>query len=270
MSQKTTELNEKLQSCVNKLLEAGQDARESERESRFRETINTLKKIFPGVHGRIVDLVRPSSSRYDLAVMTILGRHIDSIVVDTEKTAIECVQYLRNQRAGLATFLPLDTLQNLTVNDKYRSFAQGARLAIDCVQFDATLEKAIHNVCGSALICDSMDIAKHVCYERDQEVKAVTLDGTVIHRSGLITGGQSTHKSSRRWDNETIEGVYSSMSTSLSAEHYIALKKKKASLMSELKELEHSSPNSTHKDEHVTHEIHRLETALVLIQDELV
>lgn len=80
-------------------------------------------------------------------------------------------QYMRNQRAGQATFIPLDTIQVKPINDKYRAFAKGARLAVDVIQFDAAVERAMHHACGNALVCDTMDVAKYVCWERGQEVK---------------------------------------------------------------------------------------------------
>ena len=80
---------------------------------------------------------------------------------------------MRAQRAGQATFIPLDTIQVKPINDKFRSFAKGARLAVELIQFDASVERAMHHACGNALICDNMDIARHVCYEKGQEVKGM-------------------------------------------------------------------------------------------------
>ena len=82
-------------------------------------------------------------------------------------------QYMRNQRAGQATFIPLDTIQAKPINDKFRSFAKGARLAVDVIQFDPSLERAIHHACGNALVCDTIDIARHVCFDKGQEVKGM-------------------------------------------------------------------------------------------------
>lgn len=105
----------------------------------------------------------------------VLGRNIDAIVVDEEKTAIDCIEYMRNQRAGQATFIPLDTIQVKPVNDKFRSFAKGARLAVDVVQHEAAIERAIHHACGNALVCDNMEVARYVCYEKGQEVKGMSV-----------------------------------------------------------------------------------------------
>ena len=113
--------------------------------------------------------------------------------MDEEKTAIECIEvgsvclrifisthpiskYLRTQRAGQATFLPLDTISVKPVNDKFRSFAKGARLAVDVIQYEPAVERAMHHVCGNALVCDTMDVAKYVCWEKGQEVKGTWKD----------------------------------------------------------------------------------------------
>lgn len=80
---------------------------------------------------------------------------------------------MRVQRAGQATFIPLETIQAKAVNDKYRSYARGARLAIDVITYDASVERAMQHACGNALVCDSMEIAKHVCYDKGQEVKGM-------------------------------------------------------------------------------------------------
>ena len=91
--------------------------------------------------------------------------------VDMRIEITRTIQYMRNQRAGQATFIPLDTIQVKSVNDKYRSFARGARLAVDVIQFEPAVERAIHYACGNALVCDTMDVARYVCYEKGQEIK---------------------------------------------------------------------------------------------------
>ena len=122
----------------------------------------------------------------------ILGRNMDAIVVDEEKTAIDCIevrdlyslrhqtkrgctQYMRNQRAGHATFIPLDSIQVKPINDKYRSFAKGARLAVDVIQYEPAVERAIQHACGNALVCDTMDVARYVVFDKGQEVKGTNL-----------------------------------------------------------------------------------------------
>lgn len=170
ISMKETEVNERLQDTFNKLIQAGADKRENEREAKLKETLSSLRRLFPGVHGRVVDLCRPTATKYATAVMTVLGRNIDSIVVDTERIAIQCIEYMRNQRAGQATFIPLDTIQNKPVPAKLRDF-KGAKLAIDCIEFRPDVERAMQHACGTSLICETMVVARQICYEKNVEVK---------------------------------------------------------------------------------------------------
>ncbi|PCH34989.1 cohesin complex subunit psm1 [Wolfiporia cocos MD-104 SS10] len=246
------EINEKLVDVHNKLLQAGVDQKESEREAKMKETLANLQRIFPGVRGRVVDLCKPTQRKYETAVSVVLGRNIDAVVVDEEKTAIDCIEYMRNQRAGQATFLPLDTLQVKPINDKFRSFARGARLAVDVIQYEPAVERAIHHACGNALVCDTMEVARFVCYEKHQEVKAVTLEGTIIHKSGLITGGRSSHGNSRHWEEKDVQGLH----------------RVRDNLLAELRQLQKSKPRGN-ADENLTAEITRLENELQVAKDDL-
>ncbi|KAL8278439.1 hypothetical protein RQP46_009129 [Phenoliferia psychrophenolica] len=253
-AQTEAELNEKLYECINQLQQAGADKQESDRDAKFKDTLANLKRTFPNaVKGRVIDLCKPTAQKYGLAVTTILGRNIDSVVVDSEKTAIACIEYLRVQRAGQATFIPLETIQAKPVNDKFRSFARGARLAIDVITYDASVEKAMQHACGNALVCDTMEIARHVCYDKGQEIKAVTLDGTIIHRSGLITGGNSTRAGSgRQFEEREVEG----------------LRRREAELQAKLQEIHKNKPRAN-AEEKLVSEVTRLTTELTIAKDDL-
>lgn len=252
ISRLETETNEKLADVYQRLLQAGVDRNESEREAKLKETLASLQRIFPGVRGRVVDLCKPTQRKYETAVSVILGRNIDAVVVDEEKTAIECIDYMRTQRAGQATFLPLDTISTKPINDKFRSFARGARLAVDVIQYEPAVERAMLHACGNALVCDTMDVARYVCWERGQEVKAVTLEGTVIHKSGLMTGGRSTHGGGKKWEEKDVQG----------------LTRLRDSLVAQLQELNRSKPRGK-ADENVIAEITRLESAIAVVRDDL-
>ncbi|ORY92961.1 condensin complex subunit SMC1 [Leucosporidium creatinivorum] len=251
-AQTEAELNEKLLDTYNKLQQAGAERMESERDAKFRETLASLKKTFPGVKGRVIDLCKPTHQKYSLAVTTILGRNIDSVVVDNEKTAIDCIEYMRVQRAGQATFIPLETIQAKPANDKFRNFARGARLAIDVISFDNSVERAMQHACGDALVCDSMEVARHVCYEKGQQIKAVTLEGTVIHRSGLITGGNSTQSGGRHFEDREIEG----------------LRRKETELRAKLGEIHKNKPRANAEEDLVS-ERTRLNSDLTVAKDDL-
>ncbi|CEL07347.1 Putative Structural maintenance of chromosomes protein [Aspergillus calidoustus] len=207
-SQMRTELEEKLQAVLKKLLEADDGKKQSEREIRAKELILTLKRIFPGVKGRVSDLCKPKQKKYADAVSTVLGRHFDAIVVDNEKTAKECIQHLRDQRAGQATFIPLETIQVKALNSNLKGMHRGMRPAIETVDYDDSVSRAITYACGNAIVCDDLATAKYLCYERHVDAKAVTLDGTVIHKGGLMTGGRGPQQNSKRWEDSEVENLF--------------------------------------------------------------
>ncbi|BCS22352.1 cohesin subunit SMC1 [Aspergillus puulaauensis] len=208
VSQMRTEYEEKLQVVLKKLLEADDGKKQTEREFRAKELISTLKRIFPGVKGRVSDLCKPKQKKYADAVSTVLGRHFDAIVVDNEKTAKECIQHLRDQRAGQATFIPLETIQVKAPNSNLKGLHRAMRPAIETVDYDDSVARAIIYACGNAIVCDDLATAKYLCYERHVDAKAVTLDGTVIHKGGLMTGGRGPQQNSKRWEDSEVENLF--------------------------------------------------------------
>ena len=68
----------------------------------------------------MVDLVTPRASKYNVAMTVAMGRNMDAIIVDEEKTARDCIEYLREQRVGTATFLPLNAIIVRPVSEKLR------------------------------------------------------------------------------------------------------------------------------------------------------
>lgn len=92
ISLRETELEDRLQETLQKLLQAGVDKRESEREVKMRETLSSLRRVIPGVHGRMCELVKPTASKYADAVDIVLGRNRDAVIVDKESTAISCIE----------------------------------------------------------------------------------------------------------------------------------------------------------------------------------
>ncbi|RFU31790.1 hypothetical protein B7463_g4552, partial [Scytalidium lignicola] len=207
-NQKHTELEEKLQEVLKKLIEADDGRRQNDREQRMKEMVVQLKRIFPGVRGRVGELCKPKQKKFDEAVITALGRDFDSVIVDTEKTGAECVQYLKDQRFGPMTFIPLDNIKVTAINSTLKGLAK-ARLTIDTIDFDSSLERAMSYACGNSIVCDDLATAKYICYEKGMQVKAVTLEGFVIHKAGLMTGGRGAEGkgSKRRFEEQDVENL---------------------------------------------------------------
>nr|KAJ3408666.1 Structural maintenance of chromosomes protein 1 [Polyrhizophydium stewartii] len=160
---------------------------------------------------------------------------------------------MREHQAGQATFIPLDTIQTKPVNEKFRAFA-GARLALDVIQYEDHLARAVLYACGSALICDTMAVAKYICFERGTEVKAVTLDGAVIHKTGMMTGGVAGEGADegRRWEEREVQ----------------ELRRAHEELVARISEIQKERRKASH-DDHVRSEMATLEARTLGFQDEL-
>ena len=201
------EYDEKLQEVLIKLSDAEDGRKQNDKELKMKATIADLKRFFPGVRGRVHELCTPKIRKYDQAVSTFLGRHIDAIIVDDERTANECIQYLRTERRGVATFIPLDTISGTTIDSNLKGIHKGTRMAIDTIDYDKMYDRAMSYACGNAIVCDDISIAKHICYEKAVDVKAVTLDGTVISKGGLMTGGRGKEPNSLRWEDAHVDNL---------------------------------------------------------------
>lgn len=203
-----TELEEKLRDVLRKLDDADMGRRQNEREVRMRNMISDLKRIYPGVRGRVGELCKPKQKKFDEAVITALGREFDAVVVDTEKTGVDCVQYLKDQRFPPITFIPLDNIKVNTSNSAVKGIP-GARLTIDTIDFDPSLERAIAYACGGSVICDSLEVAKDMVYNRKIQVKAVTLQGYVIHKAGTMSGGRlpEDRGGKRRFEEHDVQNL---------------------------------------------------------------
>ncbi|KAF9230173.1 hypothetical protein BU15DRAFT_57524 [Melanogaster broomeanus] len=87
--------------------------------------------------------------------------------------SIECIEVCPSFHyfVPIQPILPLDTISAKPVNDKFRSFAKGARLAVNVIQYEPGVERAMNHACGNALVCDTMEVAKYTCWEKGQEVE---------------------------------------------------------------------------------------------------
>lgn len=205
--QRKEEITALLEQTQSVLREAKMDKRETERDKQMAHTLDSLKRLFSGVYGRLADLCRPTHRRYNVAVTVVLGRNMDAIVVDSERTAIECIRYMKEQHTGVATFLPLDTLQAKPILEHLRQLGGTARLVIDVVQYEPSLQCAVQYACANTLVCDSLPEARKVAYGgvAGTRCKAVTLDGTLLHKNGMFTGGLSDVEGrAQRWDEKEL------------------------------------------------------------------
>lgn len=207
------ELNQELHKVLSKLQSAEMHRHESKREQSIREHVNKMKRTFgSSVYGRYKDLIKPKQRKYDLAVGTLLGWHMDAVLVDTDKTARDCVAFLKEGKLGQMSFLPLDSLTVTAVRQDLKGMHEGMRLGIDCIDYPPHLERAISSACGDSVICDNLKLAQHMCFDRKIGAKAVTLDGSVISKGNTMTGG-TMHGSNQKqqWGDADIDQLRQSV-----------------------------------------------------------
>uniref|UniRef100_UPI00398EEC5B structural maintenance of chromosomes protein 1B-like n=1 Tax=Pristiophorus japonicus TaxID=55135 RepID=UPI00398EEC5B len=200
------EVSEKLNEVAGELQNAGIDHREGHRQQKKAEILQSFKRLYPdSVYGRLVDLCHPIHKKYQLAVTKVFGRYINAIVVATEKTARDCIRYLKEERAEPETFLALDYLDVKPINEQLREI-KGAKMMIDVVQsVSPQLKKVVQFVCGNGLVCENLKEARQIAFEGTERLKTVALDGTLFLKSGVISGGSSDLKfKARCWDEKEI------------------------------------------------------------------
>ena len=71
----------------------------------------TAISIFSGVHGRVTELASATSSKYNIALAVLLGRDMDSVIVDSENVAKDCIKFLKDTHVPPMTFYPLPTIR---------------------------------------------------------------------------------------------------------------------------------------------------------------
>ena len=189
---KQEHLTNKIEELSGKLREAKADRKESEREVRAQEAVVAMKRLLPGVYGRVTDLMKVSQKKYNLAVITVLGKEADAVVVEDSKTAKECVQYLKEQRISPMTFIPLREIKVHEPEESLRRIGGTAKLCLDVVNYDSSVRRAMIYAMGNdTVVCDAHAEAKRITFGGDRRFKVVSLDGTLIKKSGEMTGGNS-------------------------------------------------------------------------------
>lgn len=144
-------------------------------------------KLIPGIYGTISEL-GTTKEEYSLALEVAAGSRLTNIVVEDDNVARECVKFLKNLKAGRATFLPLNKLIAPRISDAPK--VKGVvGLAIELVSFDDKYRKAFEYVFGRTYIIENIDVSKHI-----ENTRLVTLDGDLVESSGAITGGYYTRK----------------------------------------------------------------------------
>ena len=128
---------------------------------------------------------------YETAVEIALGASLQDVITDSVSQAKEAIAFLKANRAGRATFLPLDNMRpsGSDVRGKIDPSAGALGIAADLVGYDSKYDPAIRSLLGRVIVADNVDDAVALSTALSGWSKIVTLDGELITPSGAMTGG---------------------------------------------------------------------------------
>ncbi|HIT67005.1 MAG TPA: chromosome segregation protein SMC [Candidatus Merdisoma merdipullorum] len=209
---------------LNEELEIGQSAfhRESSRLESLRNMAerydgygSSIRKVMeqkgkhPGILGVVADLIKVDQ-KYETAVETALGGNIQNIVTDDEQTAKEMIDFLKKNRFGRATFLPLTSVGNRDNFPKKEALKEkgAVGLASTLVETDKKYAGIVSYLLGRVLVAEHIDDAIRIARKYGHSLHIVTLEGEYLSPGGSMTGGAFRNASNllgRRRELEQLE-----------------------------------------------------------------
>jgi len=181
-----TEINNqelKLRKVVSELAKLeGQEQAAS--AAGFGKAVELVLKI-DGVHGTLAQLGRVEGE-YQMAVETAAGARLRAVVVDDDYVAQEAIEFLREKRAGRATFLPLNKMRT---GQSYPLPKEAGVIdwAINLVQFDEEYKDAFSYAFADTLVVKNLEVSRKLI----GRYRMVTVQGDLVERSGAMTGGEA-------------------------------------------------------------------------------
>jgi chromosome segregation protein len=187
---------EQLGSLIEKMRDM--EARRVEFYGDIPRSVKSILDIrMDGIHGTVASLIS-SKEEYKLAIEVCAGPHIHDIVVDNEDIASRCIEYLRREKIGRATFIPLTKIKPNQFRETDLLLKRGViGLAKELLKYDRKYAPAVDFVFGNTLVVDNLGVAKSIGIGK---VRMVTLEGDLIERSGAMVGGYH----SRQKFSETV------------------------------------------------------------------
>ena len=223
LDEEIQKLQEKLKE-LNRQMETGQAAyhREVSRleslkniTERYEGYGNSIRRVMeqkknePGIRGVVADIIQVKKD-YELAIETALGGSIQNIVTDNEQTAKRMIDFLKKNRYGRATFLPLSNISGRGGFQREEVFREpGVIGAADTlVQADREYDSLVKYLLGRVLVVDHIDHAIAIGKKYRHSLRMVTLEGDSLSPGGSMTGGAFKNNSNllgRRREMEELE-----------------------------------------------------------------
>ena len=144
------------------------------------------------IEGTVAELIQVPQE-YEVAIEMAMGATLQNIVTPDEEAAKAVVRYLRENRYGRATFLPVTNMRPRTVTPDERRKMQGIRgyigIASELIGFSERHRGVVENLLGRTIIVDNLDTGVLINRATGQSMRIATLDGDIINPGGSITGG---------------------------------------------------------------------------------
>lgn len=180
------------------------------------------REQFTGLLGAVSELLQVPAD-YTTAIEYTLGGQLQQIVVDTPTTAKAAMTYLKQHRAGRATFLPVDTVHQRHLDaTTQRTLAQMdgvVGVGSDLVDITPAAQPILNYLLGTTILAHDLDAAVAISQRLHHRYRVVSLAGDVISASGAMTGGQAKHASTsvlrQRQDLAHLEASLTTMTTQL-------------------------------------------------------
>lgn len=150
-----------------------------------------------GIHGVVNSLIEVKDE-YLLATDTILSSSGNFLVVDNEKCAKSAINYLKDNKLGRATFLPLNIIKSKYIDnstlDRLNQINGFIGIMSDLINYDNLYTNIITNLMGNVIVVKDIDSMNLISKILEYKYRVVALDGSIVHAGGSISGGVNTKK----------------------------------------------------------------------------
>ena len=176
---------------------------------------NSIRKVMerkndePGLIGVVADIIK-AEQKYEVAIETALGGSIQNIVTDNESTAKKMIAFLKKNKFGRATFLPLTSVNGTYGIQKPEALKEPGVIGVasTLVQVEEEFRGLANNLLGRTIVVDHIDHGIAIARKYKQSLRLVTLEGELLNPGGSMTGGafkNSSNLLSRRREIEDFE-----------------------------------------------------------------
>lgn len=173
------------------------------------------KESLSGICGTLGDLIE-TDEQYETALATALGGAVQFIVTRTNDQAKEAIYFLRKNKAGRATFLPIDTMKPREIRDEAKMLAEQSLgylgVMSDFVRYDEEISDVVLNQLGNTILADHLDHATEIAKSVYHRYRVVTLEGDIINVGGSLTGGANKRTNNTMMSKRELERVTEKLS----------------------------------------------------------